>query len=1060
MHDGENDKSRHGWIGWMARNPVAANLLMVLMLVGGLATMAVIKQEFFPEYELDMVQVTAVYPGATPLDVERGILLAIEEQVRGLDGVKQVSSVAGEGVGTVVVELQIGANNNKALQDVKNAVDRITSFPEQIERPTVSLLTTRPKVIDLVVYGGNDSVGAEDNEHALRGLAEMARARLLQNKSITYAPLSGVRRLETAVEVPQANLRAYGLTLADIAQKIRRTALELPAGSVKTSGGEVLLRTAERRDLAPQFREIPLIAGSDGTPVRLGDIATVTDGFADTDQSTHHNGKQAAIVQVYRSGDQTPIQVANIVKEFAKTFQADLTDGFHVTTQDDMSEIYRDRINLLLRNALLGLILVLCTLGIFLELRLAFWVTMGIPVSFLGAILLMPSMAVSINMISLFAFIMALGMVVDDAIIVGENVYEMRQRGVPYMEAAIKGARQIFVPVVFSVLTNMVAFAPMLFVPGVMGKVFRVIPSVIILVFFISLIESLLILPAHLGHLRAKRSKGVLGSVGRLQSRLSNRLAWSIRTFYGPLVRLALRWRYFTVAIGLAVLVVTVGFIAGGRIDVVFMPRVASDFATATVRLPYGAPVSATRDVKDRLVQAAYDVVEKRGDLSMLRGVQSRIGSGFGRHGPDRARGASTGGHSTSVRVFFIPEKLGKFSVEDFKDLWRKRVGEIPDVEKKTFKSELGPGGSQALINIRLSHLKVAVLESAATDLARRLKEFSGVKDIDSGFSPGKPQRSFTRTREAEALGIESRELGTQMRHAFYGAEALRQQRGRDEIRVMVRLPKSERGSEYDIEELVIRTRQGGEIMLAEASHTEHSRSYTQINRTDGRRTLDVTADVDKVVTNANKVVGEVAKSVMPELMGRYPGLTFTIEGERKGLRELRGSLGKGLALALIVIFAMLAIPLKSYLQPIIIMSAIPFGIVGAVLGHVVMGYDLSLMSFMGIVALAGVVVNDSLVLICSTNDRRLDGADAFEAISNAGVRRFRPILLTSLTTFFGLMPMIFETSMQARFLIPMAISMGYGVLMATFITLLLVPALYLIIEDVRRVLGGSRRPD
>ena len=1060
MHDGENDSTRHGWIGWMARNPVAANLLMVLLLVGGLATMVVIKQEFFPEYERDMVQITAPYPGATPVDVERGVLLAIEEQVRGLDGVKQVSSVAGEGVGTVVVELQIGMNNNKALQDVKNAVDRITSFPNEIERPTVSLLTRRSKVIDLVIYGRNDSVGAEENEHELRAQAERARARLLQNKSITYAPLSGVRRLETAVEVPQATLRAYGLTLGEIAQKIRSTALELPAGSVKTAGGEVLLRTAERRDLASQFRDIPILIGADGTPVRLGDIATVTDGFADTDESTHYNGQPAAIVQVYRSGDQTPIDVADTVKEFAKDFQAGLPDGFHVATQEDMSEIYRDRINLLLRNALLGLILVLCTLGIFLELRLAFWVTMGIPVSFLGAILLMPSIAVSINMISLFAFIMALGMVVDDAIIVGENVYEMRQRGVPYMEAAIKGARQLFIPVVFSVLTNMVAFAPMLFVPGVMGKVFRVIPSVIILVFFISLVESLFILPAHLGHQRAKRSKGVLGSIGRLQSRLSNRLAWSIRTFYGPLVRLALRWRYLTVATGLAVLIVTVGFIAGGRIDVVFMPRVASDFATATVRLPYGAPVSATRDVKDQLVQAAYDVVEEHGDRSMLRGVQSRIGSGFERHGPNGGGGSGSGGHSTSVRVFSIPEKLGDFSVGKFRDLWRKRVGDIPGIEKKTFKSELGPGGSQAPINIRLSHGEVAVLESVATDLAKRLKEFRGVKDIDSGFSPGKPQRSFTRTREGEALGIESRDLGTQMRHAFYGAEALRQQRGRDEVRVMVRLPKSERVSEYGVEELVIRTKQGGEIMLAEASSSEDSRAYTQINRTDGRRTLDVTADVDKTVTNANKVVSEVAKSVLPELVGRYPGLTFSMEGERKGLRELRGSLGKGLGLALIVIFAMLAIPLKSYLQPIIIMSAIPFGIVGAVLGHVVMGYDLSLMSFMGIVALAGVVVNDSLVLICSTNERRLDGAGAFDAISDACVRRFRPIILTSLTTFFGLMPMIFETSMQARFLIPMAISLGYGVLMATFITLLLVPALYLIIEDVRRARGGSRRPD
>jgi len=1060
-----DDNMERGWMAWMARNPVAANLLMIVLLVGGLAMTFGIKQEFFPEYELDIIQITAPYPGATPIDVEKGVLLAVEEQIRGIDGVKEVTSTAGEGIGTISIELLTGADNNRALQDVKNAVDRITSFPEDVERLTVSLLTARRKVIDLVIYGGDatnerkNREEKEQTERVLRQLAEVARDGLLQDKNITYAQLDGVRPLEISVEVPQANLRTYGLTLGEISQRIRRTALELPGGGVKTSSGEILLRTAERRDFASQFKDIPLVTDQDGTAVRVGDIAEVIDGFADTDQASYYNGKQAAIVQVYRVGDQTPIQVANIVEQFAKDFGAGLPSGYHVTTQDDMSEIYRDRISLLLRNAMVGLVLVLIILGVFLELRLAFWVTMGIPISFLGAILLLPGLDVSINMISLFAFIMALGMVVDDAIVVGENIYEMRQQGIPFLEAAVRGARQIFVPVVFSVLTTMVAFAPMLFVPGFAGKIFRVIPAVIIPVFFISLVESLLILPAHLGHQRAKRTGGVFGFFGQQQARVSRGLAWCIRAFYGPVVRLTLRWRYLTVAIGFGVLILTVGFIMGGRIRVVFMPNVAADFARATVTLPYGSPVELTGEVQGRVVQAAYDVLdgqERHGGRSMVRGVRSKIGGVIHRGGPRSMGIGSTGGHSAEVRVDFEPEKLGDFSAAKFARLWRKQVGDIPGVETLTFKSDLGPGGSRAPINVKLSHREVRVLERAAADLAERMTEFSGVKDVDSGFSPGKRERNFTRTPEAEALGIESLQLGAQVRHAFYGAEALRQQRGRDEIKVMVRLPESERRSEYDIEELVIRTPQGGEIMLAEAGRIDRARAYTKINRTNGRRTMNVTADVDKTTGNAQKISGELAKSTLPELVRRHPGLAFSMEGERKDLMESLASLRNGLMLALLIIFAMLAIPLRSYLQPVIIMTAIPFGVVGAVLGHVLMDYNLSIMSFMGIVALAGIVVNDSLILICSTNDRRREGAGAFDAVSAAGVRRFRPIILTSLTTFFGLAPMIFETSMQARFLIPMGISLGYGVLMATFITLLLVPSLYLITEDLKRVVRGE----
>jgi multidrug efflux pump subunit AcrB len=1052
-----SDASREsGWIAWMARNSVAANLLMLFLIVGGFLFVFQTKQEVFPEFDLDIVSISVPYLGATPEDVETGVLLAIEEEVRGLDGVKEITAVAREGGGSVSVELLRGTDPNKATQDIKNAVDRISSFPEQVERITVSLLTTRRKVIDLVLYAKLELGGsAFEQERVLRQLSEVVRDRLMQKDDITLVEVDGTRPLEISVEVPQASLRSYGLTLGDVADRIRRTARELPGGGVKTPSGEVLVRTDERRDYASEFRDIPIVTAEDGTQLRLADIATVLDTFADTDESTQYDGRPAALIQVYRVGDETPIQVSKVVREFAEQLRGELPAGIGVATQDDSSEIYADRIRLLLKNALFGLVLVFAVLGVFLNLKLAFWVMLGIPTSFLGAMLFLPGIDVSINMISLFAFIMALGMVVDDAIVVGENVYEMRQRGMPYMRAAIIGARQIAVPVTFSVLTNMVAFAPMLFVPGFSGKIFRVIPAVIIPVFFISLVESLLILPAHLGHSRPARGRGPLAAFGRLQQRVSNGLAWAIRAFYGPVVRSAIAHRYLTFAVGFAILIVVLGFIAGGRIDVVFFPNVAADFAIATVRLPFGAPVEETEAIIQRFVRSAEEVVRENQPPSgenMLRGIQSQVGQTREGGGPSRRQGSS-GGHLGFVLVYFEPGKHDHFPTAEFVRLWRQRVGDVPGVESMTFKSDIGPGGGRAAINVKLSHRDVPTLERAAADLARELEQFPGVKDIDAGFSPGKRQRTYTRTPEAEALGIDSLTLGAQVRHAFYGAEALRQQRGRDEVKVMVRLPEDERRSEYDIEELVLRTPRGGEIMLAEASRVERKRSYTSITRVDGRRVLNVTADVEKEVANANQITAKLERSALPALIARYPGLSFSFEGERKDLAESMGALGVGFVLALIVIYAMLAVPLKSYIQPVIIMTAIPFGIVGAVLGHVLMGYDLSIMSMMGIVALAGVVVNDSLVMIHATNDRRAEGAGAYDAVASSGVRRFRPILLTSLTTFFGLAPMIFETSMQARFLIPMGISLGYGVLMATFITLLLVPALYMIIEDVRGIL-------
>ena len=1040
-------------MSWMARHPVAANLLMVFLLLGGLFMAFQIKQEVFPEVALDTVMIVVPYPGASPEEVERGVLQALEEEVRGLDGVKRVHCVAQEGRGVVRVALLAGANQDKVLQDVRNAVDRITSFPEEAETPAISMPTSRREVVWLVIYGDLE-------ERVLRRLAARARDELLLRPEVTLAELAGVRRPEISIEVPASELRGYKLTLDRISREIARGDVEMPGGGVKTSSGEVLLRTVERREWGREFEDVVLLSNDDGATVRVGDIATIRDGFEDTDESAVYNGKPAAIVQVFRVGDQTPVEVADAVRAYAEQARDRLPAGVEMALWQDWSVIYKQRMDLLLKNAAIGLVLVLLVLSLFLEVRLAFWVTMGIPVAFLGAMLLLPAMDVSINMISLFAFIMALGIVVDDAIMVGENIHEMRQGGMPFLRAAAVGARQVAVPVVFSVLTNIAAFMPLFFVPGVMGKLFWTIPAIVVSVFAISLVECLFVLPAHLAHPCAEGGVGLLSVVVRIARGVTywpRRLCtWALEGFvcrvYGPVLSLALRVRYLTIAAGVAALAVVVGLVGGGYIGFRFMPRIEHDVVTASAVLPYGSPAVEAEGMQARLMGACMATLDGLHGRELEWGMLGQIGvPAASLATADESAVVLKGGHLVNVSILLGHPYNRDFTAGEFTRRWRERAGEVAGVESLTFKCSVGPSGG-APIDIELSHPDVATLERAAASLAGALAGYRGVKDIDDGFQRGKPQVSFRVRPEARSLNVTALDLGRQVRAAFYGAEAVRRQRGRDEVKVMVRLPESERASMYDVESMVVRTPDGGEVPLREAAEVVRDRAHTVIQRTDGRRVMHVTADVDESVVGAEEVLAALREGIRPGLTAEFPGLGWTSAGEHRELVEGLTALSKGFFLAAIVIFALLAIPLRSYVQPAIVMTAVPFGVAGAVLGHMVMGYDLSLISMMGMVALSGVVVNDSLVFLYATNERRRDGAPAAEAVWCAGRRRFRPIFLTSLTTFVGLAPMIFEQSAQARYLIPMAISLGYGILFATGITLVLVPALYLVLDDLRRL--------
>jgi multidrug efflux pump subunit AcrB len=1027
-NDPKESSQRKGPIAWMTHNRVTPNLLMIVLIAGGFLFASTIKQEVFPEFDLDIVLISVPYFGSSPEEVEQGIILAVEEAIRGLDGIKEITATASEGVGTVSAELLEGADKQRVYQDIKQEIDRITTFPLDAERPEVRLVTRRRGVLDIQLYG-------DVSEWVLRELAEQVRDSLLQDPGITQVELAGARDYEVQVLIDQDTLRTYGLSLQEVALKIRAASVELPGGYIETSGGDVLLRIKERRDWAHEFAGIPIITTEEGSVLKLEDIARVKDDFSDVDRVAFFNGKRAIGISVYRVGDQTPIGVSKAARKAMQRAESQLPQGVSWSITSDSSEIYRQRLELLTKNAFLGLILVLIVLGLFLEFKLAFWVTMGIPISFLGAFLFLPGLDITINMISMFAFIVALGIVVDDAIVVGENIYEYRRRGMGFIDAAIAGARDVAVPVSFSILTNMIAFLPLCFVPGLLGKFWVSIPFVVITVFAISWVEALFILPSHLGHTSSKSKNKVTLFLHKRQEAFSRKYERFINKVFAPFLDKCIKFRHLTVALGFAVLIVVLGGVFSGRIPLILMPRVESDYTAVTAVLPFGSPLEKVKAVSDLLTEKAEAVAARNGGPKLSEGIFTRIDE-----------------NKIDMRMYLTGPDVRPVSTTEITRLWRESVGQIPGLESLRFEADRGGPGSGAALTLELSHRNIDVLDKASEELAEILSNFSNVKDIDDGYTPGKQQLNFKITPEGQSLGLTAQEIARQIRNSFFGAEALRQQRGRNEIRVRVKLPKEQRISEYDIEQLLVRTPSGKDVPLMQVAEVSRGRSYTSIDRRNGRRTVLVTANVVPINETA-QVMETLKQDILPRLALDYPGLSFSWEGRQAAFRDSMSSLMRGFIIALFAIYAVLAIPFKSYVQPGIVMVAIPFGIVGAVLGHVIMGYSLSILSMMGIVALSGVVVNDSLILIDYANRlRQKENISHFQAIHNAGVRRFRPIMLTTLTTFGGLTPMIFETSRQARFMIPMAISLGYGILFSTVITLVLVPCLYMILNDAKNI--------
>lgn len=1020
-----------GLLAWFAHNSVAANLLMAAVVIIGLVVAGNIRQEVYPEFALDAVEIEMEYRGSSPEEVERSIILPIEGELRGMEIVHKLTAIASEGRASIEVELTPGTDRNRGLQEITAAVQRISLFPDDAELPVIALdAGRRREVIRLAISGDLD-------EGNLVRFARQLERGLLADPQISLVDFYGLRRPEISIEIPQGRLRSLGLTLEDVARAIDAAALDVPAGTMRTPSGDYLLRTKERRDFASQFASIPVVSNDDGSRVYLSSIAKLEDGFEESESEAYFNGRRSLFISVFSGEKQSPVEVASAVKAFVAKQREILPPSVGIVLSRDRSDDYQQRVSLLLRNGALGLLLVLLGLGLFLELRVAFWTAIGIPISILGSLALLPLMGASINMLSLFGFIVTLGIVVDDAVVVGEEIYHQISRGIPRLQAAVIGVRRMAMPVTFAVITNIVAFLPLLFVPGQTGKFFEVLPAVVIAVFTVSLIECFFILPAHLGHLR-DRVPGIFARIDAKQNWLRTHLEDGIERIYAPLLRAAVNARYLTVAFFFTALIIVFAYVWSGRIDFAFRPTIETDFIQAEIEMPTGTPVKRTREVAFQVEAAArraIEQLEKDGEGNLLIGVYNSI-----------ARRSS---NEAEVSVILVPQDERNISGENFANVWREAIGEIPDVESLFFDYLIGPGGS-AEIDVQLAHPEVEVLRAAATDLAAAIDRFPGVEDINKGFGRAMPQFDFEITPEGRSLGLTARELGRQIRHAFYGAEALRQPRDRDELRVMVRLPMKDRRSLSSLQTLLIRTPDGGEIALNQAAKIIPSEAPVRIERIDGGRVVNVTGNVIPGITNANKVLKALKKSDLPDILAKYPGLNYSFEGGQREQREAMVNLSWGLLASLFIIYALMASLLGSHAQALIVLLTLPWGLAGAVVGHVLMGFDLSIFSVFGMIALCGMVVNGAFVLTIARNEMHAQGKPMREANLLAAQRRFRPIFLTSVTTFAGLAPMIFETSMQALFLVPMAISLGVGTLVSAFVVLFLIPAVIDIMEDFR----------
>ncbi len=1051
-------------IRWFSRNNVSANFIMAAILIAGITTWFKLKKEIFPETSTDVVSVSVPYPGATPEEVEKGICIPIEEAIRDVEGIDIMRSTAANSIGVVYVEVSSESNVRDVLDDIKTRIDAIENFAENTESPLYEEVLIKNQVLTV-------AISADTDERTLRGYAEKIRDGILTYKppkpsnwlnkitssfrgsgGVSQVELSGLRKYEISIELSEDTMRAYGITFAAVADAVRASSIDLPGGAVRTDAGEILIKAESKRYSSEEFEKIPVITRTDGTVVFLGDIATILDEFEDVDLISRFNGKNAAALQIYRVGNEDTLEIAESARRYLEEIRTQLPEGVYVEIWNDNSQYLQGRLDLLRKNALWGLLLVLVILSLFLRPSLAALVTIGIPISFAGAIWMMPTTGISINMITLFAFILVLGIVVDDAIVVGENVYRRIRNGEDPRDASWRGTHEVGVVVIFGVLTTAVAFTPMLGISGVSGKIWRNIPWIVIPTLLFSLIQSKLILPAHLALLKPSNNEGSRNPILKVQRKVAQGMETFIDKFYRPILKLALGSRYVVITIFVALFFIAIGLVKGERIKWEFFPEVEAEIISAKVKMVEGVAFETTSDAVERIEKAAIKLNEKylNGSgrpliINMLATVGSQpFKTGFTPVTP-------TGDNLGEVALEILAGSERSISARELAAEWRKLTGPIPATSEISFQSQ--SAGSGNAIDLELSGDGMEKLIMATEEVKNSLSKIDGIIDISDSNNLGKRQVVLKSLLPAgESMGLRLSDVAMQLRQGFYGEEVQRLQRGRDEVKVMLRYPKGDRTSLEDVEQIKIRTRTGNEVPLSALVNFEEGRSKSVIRRTERVRAVRIAADIDRgnPKANANRARRTLENETLTKLAERFPGINYAFYGEQKDQARSMEELRSSSIFALLAVFVLMAIPLRSYVQPLIVMSAIPFGIVGSILGHILMGANMSIMSMCGIVALSGVVVNDSLVLVDYVNRHRIKGESLIAAAWEAGAARFRPIILTSLTTFAGLSPMLFETDLQAKFLIPMAISLGFGILFATAITLILVPSIYLVLEDFK----------
>jgi multidrug efflux pump subunit AcrB len=1022
-------------ISWFARNSVAANLLMVTIIIGGIIALRNgVRLEIFPFSDPDTVTVSVPLRGATPEDVELGVAVRIEEAVQDLEGIDRIRSVSQEGSTRVWMEIDTDYDPRELLDDIKNRVDSINAFPAETEKPVISLQQRMFPVISVVIAG-------DYSEDEIRMYAERVRDDLRRVDGITQVSLGSVRAYEIAIEATPDRLREFEVTLEDISRAIRLSSIDISAGNVRTEAGDVLIRSKGQAYRRSDFEEIVVKTNPDGSIVRIGDIARVIDGFEEESLRTRFNGQYAAFVNVSRVGSQSAIEISEKVRQYIEEESPNLPVGLDLDYWDDDSVRLKDRLGIMTSSAIQGSVLVILLLSLFLRPAVALWVFLGIPISFLGSFIALSIFDVSLNMMSAFGFIIVLGIVVDDAIVTGENVYSHMRAGDSGLSAAIQGTKEVAIPVTFGILTTIAAFGPLAFIEGRMGDVFAPIPAVVIPVLIFSLIESKLILPAHLKHIRLHEHDQKATGFQAWQSRFADRFEELVIRYYQPFLKLALRNRYSTVATFAGVLVVLVMLIASGWTRFVVFERLEGETATASLTMPVGTPFEVTNRHADKLVKAAEALQEKYTDpetgQSMLVNILASVGSG--------------GPHNARVQIETIPreQRTIDFSVGRMNAEWRQMTGPVPGAEALNFRASFFRAGDP--IDLQFSGNSLETLNAVSDDVKAHLATYPGVFEIADSLSNGKEELQIELSPQGHLLGLTRNDIVGQVGQAYRGLQAQRIQRGRDDVRVLVRYPIDERRTLAALDELLITAPNGRQVPLANVAEITPGRGPSEITRIDGYRVLNVTADVDKANTNMVVIINEITDFV-DNLLVKYPSVTYKLEGEQARQAETFGSLGTGILIVLFVIYCMLALPLKSYVQPLLVMSVIPFGFIGAVIGHWIMGVTMTILSVLGLMALTGVVINDSLVLVDFINQRhRTGGENLYSAVKRAGVVRFRPVMLTSLTTFIGLTPLLMDQSSSAQFLVPMAISLGFGILFATMITLILVPTNIMIADDIRR---------